>query len=231
MTSRGIGVYIWFAQHDEAAQLAWRLRGGQVFQAMAKQRLTPFNARIRLPSSTGLKMPGTYGGRGNVVFADLSILVDNPDLYDQLVALGCVLVVDLHFPLPSPEHILAVQPGRNDTDRDAALDEEAREHWREPDRINRAWQILREADVVTVCREEWMPDQLKQWQGRTAIVLLDVEESVLDTAVDFYRQWWETVSEVLFTVTGWRRLVGRTYFRRVLLPMLERDLRRQLVAQ
>jgi hypothetical protein len=176
-----IKLYVWFAENNDAALLCQQLRGGQLFRAMKDNpELLPLKGEVIIPEDGRALAPAKHS-EGQVVFADLAVLVENPRMYDRAIDTGVTFIVDLHFPLPVPEKMAALQPGRTDEDRDVLLDQEAREYWSKPERVSLAWEILRSADLVTVPHRDWL--QMLVGTGVNGVLLPDVEDGNLDSAV------------------------------------------------
>lgn len=202
-----VKLYWWFAENTDAAKLCQQLRGGQVFRAVKDDpELLPLRGEVVIPEDGRVLAPvATVAGQ--VVFADLAVLVELPKMYERAVDLGVTLIVDLHFPLPVPARMTALQPGRTDEDRDPLLDEEARKYWSDPERVSLAWEILRQADVVTVPHRDWL--RMLDNSGVNAILLPDVEDGNLDSAVGFHKRFWTAAYAAMQTVNGFRGWIGK----------------------
>lgn len=171
-------ILVFFAQSDHpgspkgAAQLVYRLRGGPVFDTMKK-----FGMRLTLANEDGSIDVPKRPPMDCVAYADLSLLVDMPQIVDYIDQNSMKLVIDVHFPFGMKAHIRAVQPGRDDETRDPSIDQRAAELWTTAEQIETARRILAKADVLTVPRAEWI-GSLRQYARRAQpiMVLPDVTD-------------------------------------------------------
>jgi hypothetical protein len=88
-------------------------------------------------------------------FVDLGMIIDHPDLWNELVALGCPIILDVHFPFGVEAQILAIQPGANEKTRDRRKDAEIQDRWMDPERMALAQTMMAQATIVCSPREEW----------------------------------------------------------------------------
>jgi hypothetical protein len=222
-----IKLYVWFAENNNAALLCQQLRGGQLFRAMQENPgLLPLKGEVIIPEDGRALAPAKHS-EGQVVFADLAVLVENPRMYDRAIDTGVTFIVDLHFPLPVPEKMAALQPGRTDEDRDVLLDQEAREYWSKPERVSLAWEILRNADLVTVPHRDWL--QMLVGTGVNGVLLPDVEDGNLDSAVGFHKRFWTAAYSAMPRFKGIRGWFGQAALQTTLW-LKTADLKRQLMS-
>lgn len=145
---------VWFPRDADRAdqRRVWELRGGPLFTALNVMGHVLPGVDLRVYQASGDGVPifdGPLSRPGDVLYADLSLLIDNPQLADTAFTMGCSVIVDLHFPLDRTENILSVQEILDGHDRDSEKNQEARALWRGPVRRQAAFSILRQADVIT----------------------------------------------------------------------------------
>lgn len=203
-----MSLFVWFPSGGGQRrdwEISRALRGGPVFDVLnADQELLPGRRlHIVLATDTGVGQPRT--GKNNTVFAPLHALVDVPELFEHLLDVGAKLIVDVQFPLPDPANIIAIQDVPEE-DRDLAVDEAARQLWRDPGRVERAYEVLRAADAVTLGPKGFFDVSRMVGELRGAH-LPDVR-----TAADadlFYRRFADLMLALWSTRSGWRRRVER----------------------
>ena len=135
-----------------------KLRGGPVFDYIGA---TPMALEVvQQDADGGMAVPVSAKAMPAFIFADLTLLVDQPTTRDYFLRMrdqGAPLLVDVHFPLGSPENTTSFQRGlsADDPRRDEAADEAARDHWRKPETIATALEVLDHADIVTTPHLSW----------------------------------------------------------------------------
>lgn len=145
---------IWFHRVPARSDLmkVWELRGGPLFERLRmdgcilpKIPLKVFHAGEGVPIFSGERaMPG------DIIFADLSLLVENEELADEAFSIGCPVIVDLHFPFDRVNDIQAVSEILAGSPKDSLVNLQAQNLWADPERRRRALYILRTADAVTL---------------------------------------------------------------------------------
>ncbi len=134
-----------------AAELAYQLRGGPVFD-----ELYNLGANIGLPKpGTCVMAQPTRYDPTHLVYADLGLLVDNPDVVQNLVSLGIPYIVDAHLPFARRPAIRSIQPGFNDKTRDQDHDREVADLWSSPEQIAKSIDVFEAAVAVTSPRRSW----------------------------------------------------------------------------
>lgn len=202
-----MALLVWFQPGRTDLDIARALRGGPVFDILEKkQELYPgLKFRIILAQLGSIAIPA-HGSRGqDAIFAPLQTLCDTPELLDRIIETSANLIVDVHFPLPSPDKMLAIQNVPEGGERDAELDEVARNLWRDPVRVEQAYKVLRTADLVTVSPAgSFDPERAGH---HDAVYLPDVK--TVNDAVTFYRKFVESLWLLQTTSTGLRRTWAR----------------------
>ena len=174
MPSVTIRLCVMMARDREAAELAYQVRGGPIFDALPQVQnyLRPAVAR---GNSTDLPVPTRST---TAVFVDLGLIIDYPERWTAIVDLGCPIILDVHFPFGVESQILSIQPGRNDKTRDRQEDAEVQARWSDPERMALARTMMAEATIVTCPRPHWacliedladevrtLPDVVSPWTG------------------------------------------------------------------
>lgn len=215
-----MATYVLFARVDPpgepegAAELAYQLRGGPVFEVLEDMGMAV------PPKPTGQVCTPRRAG-GHVVFADISSLLDNPAIREEMWAMGVPLIVDVHFPFGSPGNVLSVQPGATDETRDAERDEKVRDLWSRPERIAAAMDVLRGAAVIASPREDWAA-LLRGRLGVPVVVVPNVNS--LRSAGQFFTQYMGALRLAL----GIRGLRG--FIAGMSTGLMCRDVRKQVAA-
>lgn len=217
-----MALLVWFTPGNESRPdltIAKALRGGPVFDVLNEdQQLLPARRYPVWLPKTDLNdpdlasMPMPKPGRQDIVFAPLGMLADGPSLVDMVIDASAQLIVDVHFPLPRPDEILAIQNVPDGAERDVELDEKVRALWRDPARIEHAYAALQAADAVTVSPAGWF-DPARA--GRKPVIALPDVKTVQDAAA-FYAGFCSVCYEFNLRPERWRRMVGRFLFRRVM---------------
>lgn len=200
---------------SEAAELAYQLRGGPVFEALHPAHGGSFGISPIVPAAGSDQIPFPTTARG-VAFVDLTLVEKHPSAWAKLMDLGCAVVLDVHFPFGDDGHIRSIQPGRDDDDRDRLADYEAALYWSDPERLARCKAMIAEASVVTSPHEAWA--ELLDDLAEEVHLLFDVIDPI--SAGDFYFALTRAA-----TVGGdrtWRRSVPRWKWiiARLLSPLL-----------
>lgn len=201
-------------QPKGAAELAYQLRGGPVFNVLAG-----LNAAVT-PKVTGQVATPQRADRGHVAFADLSFLVDNPSIREDFQALGVPIIVDVHFPFGAADAINAIQPGATDETREAGLDEAARDLWSRPERILAGLAVLREAAAITSPWPRWAA--LLDGLPTPVVVMPDVVDPRSGAAFNLA---FMAAGRIVMNLSSPRRLAAR-----LMAPLGVRYMRKQLEA-
>lgn len=124
------------------------LRGGGVFDVLQVEDclLPGVAAKVHQPTDAGVQVFG-HLSPGDVLYADLDLLLNSPELGGLAFEMGCKVIVDVHMPIDQPEQIFAVT---SDGARDPELDARAQEIWSDPERRHEAFRLLELADAITV---------------------------------------------------------------------------------
>ena len=226
----GMTLLVWYtaAAGDRPGRIVRALRGGPVFDVLADEPALLFGRRTFCAKGNDVPMP--KAGKPCIVFAPLEALVDVPALLDEVVGTGARLIVDVHFPLPDPDVILAVQNVPDGGQRDEALDVEVQDLWRDPDRVGRAYDALRLADaIVWGPVGDFDPAHVGPWPPGGPMP--DVK--TVDDAVAFYRRLvllvWELGEGA--ALTGWRRRWSRLMLRTLWLRTAASAMRQAVVIE
>lgn len=147
-----MNLLVWL-QRDEArpeTQRVYQLRGGPVFEALNQWddlRLYPgLPLNVHQPKASGIYvLPNA--NPADVLYADLALLVANPDLAKRAFDMGCKVIIDVHFSMYEPETMFAVT---GDGQRDPELDARLQKQWLAPAQRRAAYAILAQSDAVVV---------------------------------------------------------------------------------
>lgn len=124
-------------------------------------------------------------GRG-IAFADLSAVADMTEYVAQAKEKGAAVILDVHFPLGSTEHVRTI--------RHPELDNKLNQHWSNRERIWWARKQVAQADVVTTSRFEWVP--LLTPFNNNVIVLPDVQDA--DSGGEFVTRFIEAMGRAMW---------------------------------
>jgi hypothetical protein len=144
---------VWYPRVIDKAveRTVYQLRGGGVFEYLAELGELLPGIPITVAQADGTGVPTfTPANPGTVLYTGLAVLVDNPSLEEAAFAMGCPVIIDLHFPLDDIDRMFKIQDVPDGEERDVEQDAAARKLWSDPARQRRARLILNRAAAVTV---------------------------------------------------------------------------------